>query len=149
MSSQKTPRRCWRCPTWQEIYPTEQIKNNHRVWVCPVCGTKTSWVLDPDEEDGVAERHRLPGGGFSVVSMLSDPDCRVYSPKQRAEVGRPVGFLPPSEITRKAFCLAPTPATPNPTEYAQGTLVFIFDAQGNRTHRWHWGRGAWIKINQK
>lgn len=51
-------------------------------------------------------------------------------------------FAGPSSSVTEVLLHEPPPSHTNKP-------VFVFDANENKTHRWHWGRQDWIKINPK
>jgi hypothetical protein len=77
-----------------------------------------------------AQKHKHKDGGFSVNSMLSDPECNVFGQQT-------VAATLPMKRTKR-------PTAPQESE--KGKIIFVFDEYGNKTHRWHWGRMEWLKI---
>ena len=123
-------RKCWACKR-PGMEPAAPVVSGHTLWFfkCPHCGARFQWVKEPAMDGSYAEKHKdkdAPiGQGYSVNSMLSDPDCGVFS-KPRARRTRPP--MQPPEVGKA------------------GQVVFVEDEDGNRTHRWHWGRCEWVRI---
>ena len=122
-------RKCWACKTVglvldAPVYGDGSGNQTGRLWFykCPNCGARLQWVYNPRMDGSAAEKHK-DGLGFCTTSMLSDPDCRVVGEKQRLELN-PVDM----------------------TGYPEGTPLFVYDEDGRKTHRWHWGRMEWREI---
>lgn len=127
-------RRCYKCVPWQDIEPTDRVNKEHRVWKCPKCGTETLWLNDPLMDGSNAQLHKRKEGGFSCLSMLNDPDCTVFS-KPAPPIRR---------TTRTTIPVLPE----NPVLEEERKPLFVEDEEGNKTHRWHYGRGEWVRIDQ-
>lgn len=108
-------RKCWSCKE-PGMEPHAPITKGSDLWYfkCPHCGAHFQWVLNPDMDGSYAEKHKS-GGGFSISSMMSDPDLHVFD---HAELHKMRGTTPKSRRT------APPPGKvvdmEMPDEYAPG-----------------------------
>ena len=88
--------------------------------------------------------------------------ARGWSARQIVDRTEEVAFAddPPKEVLymagtedRRMFA-GPSPSQDDilsdfpPAEFDKQP-IFVFDTNENKTHRWHWGRQDWIKINPK
>lgn len=117
-------RRCWACG--YPLTPTEEVSAKLRFWRCDECGARQQWVDDPCVDNSASGQHLVEHGKYSCLSMLSDPDCRVFG-------GNGDAF----DSVKRKF--------PNPLRFEYGEPIFAIDLDGCKTHRWHWGRMEWVK----
>jgi hypothetical protein len=117
-------RRCWECG--YPLTPTNEVSAKLRFWVCDECGCKQQWADYPNLDGSAAEQHLIERGQYSCLSMLSDPDCRVFG-------GNSNSF----DSVKRKFC--------NPFRYQNGEPIFATDENDRITHRWHWGRMEWVR----
>jgi len=130
------PFRCLHCLV--DLEETDELVGNgleYRVHRCPKCGFGPRFLKDPVLDGSYAQRHKSKDGGFCVSGMADDPDCSVFHKQASAKSRR--GAAPPVQEIEP----------PPPDNHAKpGDIIFVEDDKGNRTHRWHWGRGCWIRL---
>lgn len=119
-------RKCWNCRQYG-MQPHEPVFSHGtsepgQMWFfkCPNCGARFQWVLGSTNE----HKHKV-NGTHSASSMLSDPDCTVFTLEQQMEANKPGKDADPT------------------------IPMFVYDEHDNKTHRWHYGRGEWVKIGER
>lgn len=121
-------RRCW-VPSCRSsrMEPTEQMRGPLRVFRCQDCGAEFPWVDEPKMDGSYAQTHKVDSG-YAMSSMMSDPDCAVFTEEQK----------------EKFHNYTPKPRRTKPP--AQNKIIFVTNDEGIKTHRWHRGREEWVKI---
>lgn len=124
----KVQRKCWCCKRTnmiphKPVYTAENTSSSLWFFKCLNCEALFQWVLHPQQDGSYAQKHKLDGG-YSVKSMMSDPDNKVFTEEEKMNANTPVSVKP-------------------------GDIIFVEDEYGNKTHRWHWGRNQWVRIGNK
>lgn len=154
-------RKCKNCLTPLEFTGQIMVQNSLGRWKCPKCGKDWLWVLHPEWGGGPNQLHKVPGGGYSVVSMMSDPDCKVFAPLRGSRRNNPIKeqtfYSAGVEREKGSYGMF---AGPNPDiqevlnssipDDAKNNLmpVYVMDQFGNTTHRWHHGRCEWVDLKK-
>ena len=137
-------RKCWACKKPGMRPKGKAGISGLQTFQCPSCQAQFQWCAEPQMDGSFAEKHKSVGeAGYSMTSMMSDPDCTVFGDRQA-----PAG---PATRSRRASP-PPQPAAPrNPSqaELAERGIIFVEDENGVKTHRWHYGRAEWIKLEKR
>jgi hypothetical protein len=65
-----------------EMRPMRELRGSHRLFRCVICGYQTFWLANPKLDGCFGELHKVEGG-FSGLSMLSDPIFTGYKRRRR------------------------------------------------------------------
>lgn len=68
-------RKCYYC--YMPLKKMGTIDESHRLWKCPNCKNSFLWLDNPHMDNSYASLHRTEKGGFSTLSMISDPDMHM------------------------------------------------------------------------
>jgi hypothetical protein len=120
-------RKCWNCKriglvAEKPVYSGNTGPGSSWFFKCPSCGARLQWILGPAMDGSASQKHKYKGA-FMMNSMMSDPDCTVFSKEQQLEFNKPTYAKP-------------------------GDVLFVYDEDNNKTHRWHHGRGEWVPIGR-
>lgn len=122
------------------LVPTEEptapySAKNLQMWRCPKCKTLWPWTRDPILNGAYAQYHQIERGVFSGISMLSDPECKVFDREAALK------------CHNKNKSRRTKPAAPTDAELKKREPIFAYaDNSSKPTHRWHRGREEWIKL---